>query len=41
MKISHVLRGQEFLTTTPKQILLSKALGISTPKYAHLPMIAD
>ncbi len=39
MKISHVIRGEDHLSNTPKQILLQEALGFSQPKYAHLPMI--
>lgn len=32
MKISHVIRGEEWLTSTPKHLLLYKALGFSPPK---------
>ncbi|MDO8663564.1 MAG: glutamate--tRNA ligase [Candidatus Wildermuthbacteria bacterium] len=39
MKISHVIRGEEHLSNTPRQILLQEALGIPQPKYAHLPLI--
>lgn len=39
MKISHVIRGEEHISNTPKQILLQKALNFPSPKYAHLPMI--
>jgi len=39
MKISHVIRGEEHISNTPKQILIQKALGIPQPKYAHIPMI--
>lgn len=39
MKISHVLRGQEHLMNTPKHVALQQALGFSTPRYAHLPVI--
>ena len=39
MKISHVLRAEEHLSNTPKQVLLYKALGIEVPKFGHLPMI--
>lgn len=39
MKISHVIRGEEHISNTPKQILIQEALGFPTPKYAHLPMI--
>lgn len=41
MKISHIIRGEEHLSNTPKQIILQKALGFSTPKYAHLPLILN
>jgi glutamyl-tRNA synthetase len=39
MKISHVIRGEEHLSNTPKQILLYEALGLPCPEYAHLPLI--
>ena len=39
MKISHVIRGEDHIPNTPKQILLQEALGFSRPKYAHLPLI--
>jgi nondiscriminating glutamyl-tRNA synthetase len=39
MKISHVIRGEEHLSNTPKQILLHEALNLPMPKYAHLPLI--
>lgn len=39
MKISHVIRGEDLLPNTPKQILLQKALGFPRPQYAHLPLI--
>ncbi|MDP2930090.1 MAG: glutamate--tRNA ligase, partial [bacterium] len=39
MKITHVVRGEEHISNTPKQILLQEALGFPTPKYAHFPMI--
>jgi glutamyl-tRNA synthetase len=39
MKISHVIRGDDHLANTPKQILVYKALGLSEPIFAHLPMI--
>ncbi len=39
MKITHVLRGQEHLTNTPKHLALQEALGFPTPVYAHLPII--
>jgi len=39
MKISHVIRGEDHISNTPKQILLQEALGFPTPKYAHLPLV--
>jgi glutamyl-tRNA synthetase len=39
MKISHVIRGDDHLSNTPKQILIQEALGLPKPLYAHLPMI--
>ncbi len=37
--ISHVIRGEEHLFNTPKQILLYQALGYNIPKFAHIPLI--
>lgn len=39
MQISHVIRGDDHLSNTPKQILLYRAMGHRPPKFAHLPMI--
>ncbi|MBI5638605.1 MAG: glutamate--tRNA ligase [Nitrospinae bacterium] len=39
MNISHVIRGEDHLSNTPKQILIMKALGFPPPVYAHLPLI--
>ena len=39
MGISHVIRGGDHLSNTPKQILLHEALGNHAPVYAHLPLI--
>lgn len=39
MRISYVIRGEEHLSNTPKQILLQEALGFPKIKYAHLPLI--
>lgn len=39
MQISHVIRGEEHLVNTPKQILLAEALGVSVPDFAHVPLI--
>jgi glutamyl-tRNA synthetase len=39
MQISHVLRADEWLSSTPRHVLLYQALGWQPPKFAHLPMI--
>ena len=39
MKISHVIRGDDHVNNTPRQINILKALGASVPQYAHLSMI--
>lgn len=39
MKISHVIRGEDHLSNTPKQILIEEALSFSEPHFAHLPLI--
>lgn len=41
MKISHVIRGEDHINNTPKQIALQKALGFQTPRYAHVPLILN
>jgi glutamyl-tRNA synthetase len=40
MCITHVIRGQDHLTNTHKQILIYEALGAPVPKFAHLPLIS-
>lgn len=39
MGITHVIRGEDHITSTPRQILLIEALGGNVPSYAHLPLI--
>ncbi len=39
MKISHVIRGQDHVSNTPKQVLLYRALGEQEPLFAHIPLI--
>ena len=39
MAITHVIRGEDHISNTPKQILIYRALGWETPRFAHLPMI--
>ncbi|MFA5133605.1 MAG: glutamate--tRNA ligase [Patescibacteria group bacterium] len=41
MKITNVIRGEEWLPSTPKHILLYKAFGWEPPKFAHLPLILN
>ncbi len=38
-KISHVIRGEDHISNTPKQILIQEALGFNSFQYAHLPLI--
>ena len=37
--ISHVIRGEDLLSSTPKHILLTRAVGATPPQYGHLPLI--
>ncbi|HEX8976490.1 MAG TPA: glutamate--tRNA ligase [Solirubrobacteraceae bacterium] len=37
--ITHVVRGEDHLSNTPKQLLVLEALGAQTPRYAHLPLL--
>ena len=39
MKISHVIRGEDHISNTPRQILIYEALGIAPPEFAHVSMI--
>jgi len=39
MNITHVIRGDDHVNNTPRQILLYQALGFDVPKFAHVPMI--
>lgn len=39
MKVTHVIRGEDHLSNTPKQILIAEALGFSLPQYAHHSLI--
>src|SRR5436189_273345 len=38
-RISHVVRGEDHLSNTPKQLLVFEALGAEPPRYAHLPLL--
>ncbi len=39
MKMTHVIRGDDHLSNTPRQVLLYEALSFKIPQYAHIPMI--
>ncbi len=39
MHITHVIRGEDHLSNTPKQILIGRALGFTEPLWAHLPLL--
>ena len=39
MKVSHVIRGEDHISNTPRQILIQEALGVERPTYAHIPLI--
>ncbi len=39
MNVSHVIRGEDHLPNTPKQMLIAMALGLPVPTYAHMPLL--
>ncbi len=39
MQLTHIIRGDDHISNTPKQVLLYQALGLELPKFAHLPLI--
>jgi len=39
MKITHVIRGEDHISNTPKQIMLYEAFGFKVPEFAHVPLI--
>jgi nondiscriminating glutamyl-tRNA synthetase len=39
MGVTHVIRGEDHISNTPRQILIGEALGASIPVYAHLPLV--
>ena len=41
MKISHVIRAEEHLSNTPRQIFIIQSLGYPLPEYAHVPFVAE
>jgi glutamyl-tRNA synthetase len=41
MEISHVVRGEEWISSTPKHLVLYRALGWEPPRFAHLPLLRN
>ncbi|WDV45442.1 glutamate--tRNA ligase [Clostridiaceae bacterium M8S5] len=41
MKITHVIRGEEWITSTPKHVYMFEAFGWEAPKYVHLPTVLN
>ena len=41
LKITHVIRAEEHLSNTPRQVFIAQALGYPLPQYAHLPFVAE
>ncbi len=41
MQITHVIRAEEHLSNTPRQVFIAQALGYELPQYAHLPFVAE
>ena len=40
-RITHVIRAEEHLSNTPRQVFIAQALGYTLPQYAHLPFVAE
>ncbi len=41
MKVTHVIRGEDHISNTPKQIVLQHALGLPSPLYGHIPLVLN
>jgi glutamyl-tRNA synthetase len=41
MKITHVIRAEEHLSNTPRQVFIAQSLGYPPPQYAHVPFVAE
>jgi len=39
MKVTHVIRGEDHLSNTPKHVMLTEAMGLMPPMYGHLPLV--
>lgn len=41
MGVTHVLRGEDLLSSTPRQLAVMRALGLAEPRYSHVPLVLD
>ena len=41
MSVTHIIRGEDHISNTPRQILIQEAIGAPKPYYAHIPLILD
>lgn len=41
MSVTHIIRGEDHISNTPRQILIQEAIGAPKPEYAHIPLILD
>lgn len=41
MNVTHIIRGEDHISNTPRQILIQEAIGAARPVYAHIPLILD
>jgi glutamyl-tRNA synthetase len=41
MQITHVIRAEEHLSNTPRQVFIARSLGFDPPRYAHVPYVAE
>ncbi|HBI45608.1 MAG TPA: glutamate--tRNA ligase [Planctomycetales bacterium] len=41
MKITHIIRAEEHLSNTPRQVFIAQSLGYPLPEYAHVPFVAE
>lgn len=39
--VTHIIRGEDHISNTPKQLLVWQALGVEPPQYAHIPLVLD
>ena len=41
MEVTHVLRGEDHLANTPRQLMILQALGLQAPNYGHISLIVE